>query len=29
MRLMSWIIKTGLETGQADFDLLDMLCQKE
>lgn len=26
MRLALWIMQTGLETNQADFDLLDRLC---
>ena len=26
MRWARWIFRTGLETNQADFDLLDRLC---
>ena len=29
MRLVLWIIQTGLETNQADFALLDRLCGSE
>lgn len=29
MRLALWIIRTGLEINQADFDLFDRLCQNE
>jgi len=29
LRLALWIFRTGLETGQADFDLLDRLCPTE
>jgi hypothetical protein len=29
MRLLLWIVRTGLETNRADFDLLDRLCQHE
>ena len=29
MRLALWIFRTGLETNQADFDLLDRLCRQE
>jgi hypothetical protein len=29
MRLVLWIIHTGLETNRADFDLLDRLCGSE
>ena len=29
MRLAFWIIRTGLEIKQADFDLFDRLCQHE
>ena len=27
MRLALWIVRTGLETSQADFGLLDRLCR--
>jgi hypothetical protein len=29
MRLVLWIMETGLETKQADLDLLDRLCQTD
>jgi hypothetical protein len=29
IRLVLWIIQTGLETNQADFALLDRLCGSE
>jgi hypothetical protein len=29
MRLVLWIIHTGLATNRADFDLLDRLCGSE
>jgi hypothetical protein len=29
MRLVLWIVRTGLETNRADFALLDRLCQHQ
>jgi hypothetical protein len=29
MRLVLWIVRTGLETNRANFALLDRLCQHE